>query len=117
MGKIASMYRVSVSQIKRWNNLKSNNIRIGQRLTIYRGGNAPSTVSSSSGTASSSATKSPAPAVTDKGEYLIYTVRNGDSFYTIAQNYPGVSAKNIMDFNGLSSAKIRPGMQIKIPKL
>ena len=35
LGKIAKKYRVSVKKIKRWNNLKSNNLRIGQRLTIY----------------------------------------------------------------------------------
>ena len=49
------------------------------------------------------------------GEYIIYTVRSGDSFYTIAKNYPGVSAQNIMDYNGIDSSKIRPGMKIKIP--
>ena len=35
LGKIAERYGVGVSQIKRWNNLKSSNLRIGQRLTIY----------------------------------------------------------------------------------
>ncbi|WP_196885645.1 lytic transglycosylase domain-containing protein [Aureivirga sp. CE67] len=35
LGKIAKKYRVSVRKIKQWNNLRSNNLRIGQRLTIY----------------------------------------------------------------------------------
>ena len=35
LGKIAKRYRVRVSQIKRWNGLKNNNLRIGQRLYIY----------------------------------------------------------------------------------
>jgi LysM repeat protein len=47
---------------------------------------------------------------------VFYTVKSGDSFYSIAKNYPGVSAQDIMDFNGLSSSKIKPGMTIKIPK-
>lgn len=38
LGKIAMRYRVSVRQIKKWNNLRSDNIRVGQRLVIYRGG-------------------------------------------------------------------------------
>ena len=114
LGKIASRYRVSVSQIKRWNNLKSNNIRIGQRLIIYRGGKAPASISSST---SSSRTATPArkPVVSPSGDYVTYTVKTGDSFYSIAKDYPGISAQNIMEYNGLDSSKIRPGMKIKIP--
>lgn len=125
LGRIATKYRVSVNQIKRWNNLKSNNIRVGQRLIIYRGGKAPAASSQkpAAGTQSTSeakpAAKSSAPKApiqtSSDGEYTIYTVKSGDSFYSIAKNYPGVSAQNIMDFNGIDSSKIRPGMKIKIP--
>jgi membrane-bound lytic murein transglycosylase D len=127
LGKIASRYRVSVNQIKRWNNLKSNNIRVGQRLIIYRGGKAPASSTSSSqakpaATPAKPAATSAKPAATTvqnttaaSGEYTIYVVKDGDSFYSIAKNYPGVSAQNIMDFNGIDSSKIRPGMKIKIP--
>ena len=117
LGKIASRYRCTVSQIKRWNNLKSNDIRVGQRLVIYRGGSAPASSSSSSDSSSSKPASGASNAtVSSNGEYLIYTVQSGDSFYSIAKNYPGVSANDIMNFNGLSSSKIRPGMKIKIPK-
>lgn len=174
LGRIASRHRCSVAQIKRWNGLKSNNIRVGQRLVIYKGG-GPSSSSSSASTSSSSAasgSQSPAPTGTytvksgdtlsgiatrhgvtvaqlkqwnnltsnnikigqklklnssssasssqstssAAGEYTTYTVKSGDSFYGIAKNYPGVSAQDIMDFNGLSSSKIKPGMTIKIPQ-
>jgi membrane-bound lytic murein transglycosylase D len=127
LGRIASRYRVSVNQIKRWNNLKSNNIRVGQRLIIYRGGKAPASSTTSSQTKPAATPAKPAatsakPAATTvqnttaaSGEYTIYVVKDGDSFYSIAKNYPGVSAQNIMDFNGIDSSKIRPGMKIKIP--
>ncbi len=36
LGGIAQKYRVSVSQLKRWNNLKGTTIRIGQTLRIYK---------------------------------------------------------------------------------
>ncbi len=117
LGMLAIRYRCSVSQIKRWNNLRSDNIRIGQRLVIYRGGTAPSTSSSSASKSVASTAKSASPQKFPADtEYTIYTVKNGDSLYLIAKNYPGVSAQNIMDFNGISS-KIKPGMKIKIPKL
>lgn len=127
LGRIAIRYHVSVSQIKRWNNLRSDNIRIGQRLVIYRGGNAPVTSSSSSSstaktkpaTSVQTAAKTSASAkssINTNADYTIYVVKSGDSLYEIAKNYPGVSAQNIMDFNGISS-KIKPGMKIRIPKL
>ena len=97
LGKIASRYGVTVSQLKKWNNLKSSNIRVGQTLYIY---GSSSAAASSSGSSSS-------------GAY--YTVRSGDSLYTIAKLYPGVSAENIKKANGLTSNNIRPGQKLKIP--
>ena len=116
LGRIATKYRVSVNQIKKWNNLKSNNIRVGQRLVIYRGGKAPSssTSTSTAKTASTQATTAK-PVISASGEYITYTVQSGDSFYLIAKRYPGVSAQNIMDYNGIDSSKLKPGMKIKIP--
>ena len=132
LGKIASRYGTTVAKIKRWNNLKSNDIRVGQRLIIYRGGNAPATSSSSSSstktqststtttkssTTSSTTTKAPAAKPVDpNAPYTEYVVKNGESLYLIAKKFPGVSAQNIMDFNGIGS-NIKPGMTIRIPKL
>ena len=118
LGKIAMKYRCSVSQIKRWNNLRSDNIRVGQRLIIYRGGRGPATTGSSTrsaGTSKPAGSASSAPVKSASGNYVIYTVRPNDSLYNIAKNYPGVSAQNIMDYNGMTSSSIRPGMKIKIP--
>lgn len=125
LGKIAGKYRVSVAQIKRWNNLKSNDIRVGQKLIIYRGGNAPSASASASTSASASGSKSAGSATASAGtktssidpnaDYTIYTVKDGESLYLIAKKFPGVSAQNIMDFNRIGS-NIKPGMKLKIPK-
>lgn len=117
LGKIASKYRVSVTQIKRWNNLKSNNINVGQRLIIYRGGKVTTTSSSSSSSASSSSTTATKTSTVDpNAEYIVYTVQSGDSLYLIAKKFSGVSAQNIMDFNDIGS-NIKPGMKLKIPKI
>ena len=119
LGRIASRHGTTVAKIKKWNNLKSNNIRVGQRLIIYRGGNGPaqSTTTAkpaSSGKATGTTAKTTQTTSSDKG-YTIYTVKAGESLYLIAKKFPGVSAQNIMDFNGIGS-NIRPGMKIKIPK-
>ena len=36
LGGIARKYRVTVNQLKKWNNLKNNNIRAGRYLKIYK---------------------------------------------------------------------------------
>lgn len=120
LGRIASKYNVSVAKIKKWNNLKSDNIRVGQTLVIYRGGSGPATSQSSSKSSSSASSNTSASNKTNSSTaakgHTTYTVKSGDSFYSIAKNYSGVSAQNIMDYNGLTSSKLKPGMVIKIPK-
>ncbi|MFM1931977.1 MAG: hypothetical protein RL226_1280, partial [Bacteroidota bacterium] len=45
----------------------------------------------------------------------VYTVRPGDSLWTIAKKFPGVSAEDIMEFNNIDD-DIRPGQKLKIPQ-
>ena len=127
LGRIASRHGTTVAKIKKWNNLKSNDIRVGQRLIIYRGGNAPAaSTPAKSSSASTSASKSssagtaqatkPGNSVPEGADYTIYTVKDGESLYLIAKKFPGVSAQNIMDFNKIGS-NIKPGMKLRIPKL
>ena len=61
LGKIASRYHVTINQIKSWNNLRSTNIKIGQRLIIQQRTTTTST-SSSSSTSSQSSTTQPTTA-------------------------------------------------------
>lgn len=122
LGRIAQRNHVTVSQLKRWNHLRSDKLRVGQVLYIYRRGAAPAVSSGSTPAASKpSPAKSPASSASTKpagsGEYTVYTVQSGDTLYDIAKKFPGVSARNIMDFNGMSSSKIHVGKKIKIPKL
>ena len=101
LGKIARRYGVRVSQIKRWNGLRSNNLRIGQRLTIYPRNpsvKAPST------------SKSKPKTVVDKTGKKTYKVKSGDSLWSIAQQFPGVSVDNIKKWNNLSNNKLKIGM-------
>ena len=124
LGRIAINHGTTVAKIKKWNNLKSNNIRVGQRLIIYRGGKAPASASSSTASkpaasakpASSTSAAKPAASIPAGTPYTTYTVKSGDSLYIISKQFPGVSAQNIMDFNGIGS-NIKPGMKLKIPTL
>ena len=73
---------------------------------IYTKGSAPASSGSSSSSGNSAAGA--------KGS-TNYTVKSGDSFYSIAKNYPGVSAQNIMDYNNMKASDLKAGMTIKIP--
>lgn len=108
LGKIASRNHTTVARLKSWNNLRSDNIRIGQKLKIYSGkGPAPSVSSSSSSK----------PATTTSGGYVMYTVRKGDTLYSIANKFPGVTLNDIMRLNGLTrNSKIYTGQKLKIKK-
>lgn len=116
LGKIASRHRVSVANIKKWNKLRSDNIRVGQKLIIYRGGKVPADEAVSKNSAQSASKSSGKSTLAAKG-HTTYTVRSGDSFYSISKNYPGVSAENIMEYNGYKNTNLQPGTVLKIPKL
>ena len=88
-------------------------IRVGQRLVIYSGVKPSAEPAAPKKTVAASASKS---VISPDTPYTTYTVRSGDTLYDIAKAYPGVSAQNIMDFNGIGS-RIKPGMTIRIPKL
>jgi membrane-bound lytic murein transglycosylase D len=50
-----------------------------------------------------------------KPDFTLYTVRSGDSLYSIAKRHPGVSPQQLKDYNRISD-RIRPGQKIKIPR-
>ncbi len=118
LGKIAKRYRVSVSSIKRWNNLRSNSLRIGQRLTIYPRSHVASTSSKSTKTkakTSKVSSSSKAKKTIPKGKYTTYTVKQGDSLWLISQKFPKVSVNQIKDWNNIWGTKhLQPGMKLKI---
>ncbi len=109
LGKISRQYGVRVSDLKRWNGLRNNNLKIGQRLTIYPR-RPHAAVSKPKQTKATTKIK---PII---GNALLYTVQEGDSLWSISQKYSGVSVQNIKDWNGISSNKLKPGMTLKIAK-
>ncbi|AEH00866.1 lytic transglycosylase domain-containing protein [Lacinutrix sp. 5H-3-7-4] len=106
LGKIARKFGVRVSQIKRWNGLRSNNLKIGQRLTIFP--RNPSAVTNKAIKANTSNLSN----YTGK----TYKVKSGDSLWSISQKFPGISVENIKEWNDISGTKLKPGMTLKISK-
>jgi membrane-bound lytic murein transglycosylase D len=106
LGKIAERYGVGVSQIKRWNGLRSNNLRVGQRLTIF-----PRKPYVAETSFKSSASKS---SNTVANGAKVHTVQSGDSLWTISKKYPGVTIENLREWNGISGNNLKPGTKLKL---
>lgn len=104
LGKIADKYGVSIASIKRWNSLRSNRLRIGQRLTIHSRVPSNSTASSSTSKSNSSVSE------------RTYTVKNGDSLWSISKKFPGVTVDNLKKWNDIGGTQLKPGMKLKIQK-
>ncbi|NER13268.1 LysM peptidoglycan-binding domain-containing protein [Leptobacterium flavescens] len=109
LGKIANRYGVRVSDIKRWNGLRNNNLRIGQRLTIY-----PRKPGFSAKPKKKSTPQKTTEKVSNTTNSKTYTVRSGDSLWTISQKFPGISVQNLKDWNDISGNNLKPGMQLKL---
>jgi len=100
IGEIAEEFKVSVSDIKDWNNLSSNKIVTGKTLIIHSSTSNQVKSTSSKKTASNDSSK-------------MHKVRNGESLWTIARSYK-VLVSEIVSWNNLSTNKIKTGQTLKI---
>ena len=105
LGKIAERYGVGVSQIKRWNGLKSNMLREGQRLTIYP--RKPVTTQSAAPTKNT-------VAASQNPDAKVHVVEKGDSLWTISKKYQGISVENLREWNGIRGSDLKPGTRLKL---
>ncbi len=126
---IANKYGVTAANIRKWNGLGSNRVAKGKRLTLYidNGGVKYAAASTTQPTTANkpavtqpTTTKPTAAQTKSSGEtaikeYTTYTVRSGDSLYTISKKYPGLSAANIQKANNMPNSRIKPGQVLKIP--
>ncbi len=98
---VASKYKLSVSELKALNGLKSDKILLGQKLKV-----GVVAVAAEEGKPKSKA----APA---EGGTRSYTVKRGDTLGTIAERYD-CSVSEIKSWNGLKGSTIYPGQKLKI---
>lgn len=104
LGKIAERYRVRSSDIKEWNRLSSNTIRIGQRLNLWV---APSQASQFA----QSSRQAPAPIVITP-DNKTYTVQPGDTLWDISKKFQGLTIEKIKTLNNLNSNQLKPGQKL-----
>lgn len=88
--QIAIKYNTTVDELKKINNLSSNNLSIGKKLTI--------------------------PAKKEEtSEYDLYTIQKGDSLYQIAKKY-NISVAELKNLNNITNNLLTIGNKLKVPK-
>jgi len=85
---ISKQYSVTVDEIKMWNNLTSNNLKLGQELLIK-------------------------DKVPEKKEVNTHTVTAEETMYSISRKY-SITVQQIKDWNQLTSSELKPGQIIFI---
>ena len=114
LGRISSRTGASVSDIRKWNKLKGNTIYPGQKLTVGMPKGKEVQPEKVAVAPKKEEKKELATESTADGSFLTYEVKPGDTLWSIAQKFPGVSADNLKSYNKMD-ALIKAGEQLKIP--
>jgi membrane-bound lytic murein transglycosylase D len=130
LGFIAEWFRVGLTDLRYWNDIYGNTIRVGQKIALFvdpakadfyskindmtfaeKQG-----LSGKSITVNTSAVKSMQISEQDT-EYIIYTVQNGDTIWDIVKKFESVSTSEVLALNNISDpGKIQVGQRLKIKK-
>jgi membrane-bound lytic murein transglycosylase D len=132
LGFIAEWYRVGLTDLRYWNDIYSNTIRIGQKLAIFvdpskadyyskintmsfaeKQAMAGQPVTVNQPVAQSSA----ASGVQSDSEYILYTVQYGDTIWDIVKQFPNVTTSEVLALNNITDpGRIQVGQKLKIRK-
>ncbi|EAG3567700.1 1,4-beta-N-acetylmuramoylhydrolase [Listeria monocytogenes] len=109
--RIANNHKVTIANLKAWNNLKSDFIYPGQKLKVSAGSTTTNTNTSKPSTGTS--TSNPSTGTSTNANAKVYTVVKGDSLWRIANNNK-VTIANLKAWNNLKSDFIYPGQKLKV---
>jgi membrane-bound lytic murein transglycosylase D len=107
LGGIAKRHRTSVASIRSLNNLRSDVVRVGQRLVISQ-----SLARSQGGVPVTKSVQPVRPAQT--GSVQTYVVQRGDSLSSIAARFH-TNVQGLRNLNGLRNSDIVAGQRLRVP--
>ncbi len=102
LSEIAESYGIGLSKVRAANGLRSNNLRVGQRLVI------PATAKKLGGAVANASNAS------GSNDARMHTVRAGDTLSAIARRY-GTSVAKLKAVNNLKNNNLRIGERLRLP--
>ena len=99
LSSIARRYGITVSQLKRWNGLRSNTAKVGTTLKVSNPSKQTTTTTMTN--------------KTDNEKQKYYTVKRGDSLSSIADRF-GVTVAQLREWNGIEDNNINAGVRIAV---
>ena len=106
LNSIAKKYDVTIDELKEWNELEDNNIKLGSTLKIMLPADEEVVVAE----VKPKKSEKQSPYKSEK----VYIVQKGDSLFSISQKIKGVTVSDLKKWNGISGKNIKPGMKLKI---
>lgn len=108
LGRIAAKYGVTTENLREWNNLPDNNVNYGQKLIV----SAPS--SETAGRMHDRRKDAASDKVKDATKMVYYTVKPGDTLWSISQKYSGVTIDQLKEWNKIKNGNIKVGQRLKV---
>jgi membrane-bound lytic murein transglycosylase D len=108
LGSISKQFGTTLEDLKEWNDLSGHTIALGSTLIV-----AKNEVAIKTNRATVNSFKKNAATISVK-QGADYYVKKGDSLYSIAKKYPGVSISDLKKWNDIRGEQIKPGMKLKI---
>lgn len=124
LGYIAEWYDCRAYDLRKWNYIAGNTIRVGQKLKVYVPDSKYSAYArvndlsfSQKQAIENGASISQTSDNTEDGEFVYYKVKSGDTLWDISKKYPEASLSQIKRLNNIyDSRSLKPGQLIKINK-
>ncbi|MGA7180417.1 MAG: LysM peptidoglycan-binding domain-containing protein [Thiobacillaceae bacterium] len=113
LSSVARKYRVSTSNLKRWNNLRTAHIKAGQRLTVKQASMASRTRAASRISKNHKSVVHSRLSNKDSGKTRYYTVRRGDTLSSISNRF-NVALADIQRWNQIKGHNVEAGTKLVI---
>jgi membrane-bound lytic murein transglycosylase D len=130
LGFISEWFKIGLTDLRYWNDIYSNTIRVGQKLAIFvdpskseyyskintMSFSEKQSMTGKSITVNTVVAKSNAGSESDS-EYIMYTVQYGDTIWDIVKKFDSVSTSEVLTLNSISDpGRIQVGQRLKIRK-